>query len=193
MHCKPQTNAINNEELVISFPTHYHVMSVPFSVIVCFYRCTRKVCIHFQRAVALAHYRDSALICIYSRVFFEFILPFAIALLLRKKLIKIHSTILFTHFIFPYCLTKFRSMATSIYLVNMNFIFSSHMFLGGRFCSFSPCIEQVQRCCETLEQNGFDEIQTMEILQIEDYVKTKLINVLDLDFVKTKVIYSIQY
>lgn len=62
--------------------------------------------------------------------------------------------------------------------------------LGGRFCSFSPCIEQVQRCCETLEQNGFVEIQTMEILQVEDYVKTKLINVLDLDFLKIKVMLS---
>lgn len=59
---------------------------------------------------------------------------------------------------------------------------------GGRFCSFSPCIEQVQRCCEALQQNNFTEIQTMEILQIEEYVKTKVINVLDLEFVKTKVI-----
>lgn len=61
------------------------------------------------------------------------------------------------------------------------------LFSGGRFCSFSPCIEQVQRCCEALEQNNFVEIQTMEILQIEEYVKTKMINVLDLEFVKTKV------
>lgn len=31
----------------------------------------------------------------------------------------------------------------------------------------------------------------MEILQIEEYVKTKTINVLDLDFVKTKVFLSV--
>lgn len=29
----------------------------------------------------------------------------------------------------------------------------------------------------------------MEILQIEEYVKTKMINILDLEFVKTKVLY----
>lgn len=58
---------------------------------------------------------------------------------------------------------------------------------GGRFCSFSPCIEQSQRCCEALEQNGFVEIQSMEVLQLEEVVKVKNVAVLDLDFVKHKV------
>jgi tRNA (adenine57-N1/adenine58-N1)-methyltransferase len=33
-----------------------------------------------------------------------------------------------------------------------------------RFCSFSPCIEQVQRTCEDLRANGFTDIQTIEVL-----------------------------
>lgn len=35
---------------------------------------------------------------------------------------------------------------------------------GGRFCSFSPCIEQVQRTCEALDQTGFTDIVTLELL-----------------------------
>lgn len=57
---------------------------------------------------------------------------------------------------------------------------------GGRFCSFSPCIEQSQKCCETLEANGFIEIQSMEILQVEDIVKTKNIPIMDLEYLKHK-------
>lgn len=57
---------------------------------------------------------------------------------------------------------------------------------GGRFCSFSPCIEQSQRCCEELQANGFIEIQSMEILQVEDIVKTKNIPVMDLEYLKHK-------
>lgn len=60
-------------------------------------------------------------------------------------------------------------------------------FLGGRFCSFSPCIEQSQRCCIALQEQGFTEIQSYEILQQEDVVKTKTFPVMNLEFLKHKV------
>lgn len=35
---------------------------------------------------------------------------------------------------------------------------------GGKFCSFSPCMEQVQRTCEMLSENGFADIIILECL-----------------------------
>lgn len=57
---------------------------------------------------------------------------------------------------------------------------------GGRFCAFSPCIEQTQATCVQLEKSGFLEIQTMEIIQSELIVKDKYIPVLELDILKAK-------
>ncbi|MBN3283288.1 TRM61 methyltransferase, partial [Polyodon spathula] len=35
---------------------------------------------------------------------------------------------------------------------------------GGQMCSFSPCIEQVQRTCLAMHEFGFKEITTLEVL-----------------------------
>eukprot|EP00743_Colponemidia_sp_Colp-15_P005036 GILK01005423.1.p1 GENE.GILK01005423.1~~GILK01005423.1.p1 ORF type:complete len:333 (-),score=56.89 GILK01005423.1:151-1017(-) len=35
---------------------------------------------------------------------------------------------------------------------------------GGRLCSFSPCIEQVQRVCTALPEQGYEDIVTVEML-----------------------------
>lgn len=57
---------------------------------------------------------------------------------------------------------------------------------GGRFCSFSPCIEQVQRTCLALQDHGFQEISTMEVLQTEIKITRRTIPVRDLSFLKQK-------
>ncbi|CAG9793488.1 unnamed protein product [Diatraea saccharalis] len=57
---------------------------------------------------------------------------------------------------------------------------------GGRFCSFSPCIEQVQRSCIALQEHGFQDIVTMEVLQTELKVTRRTIPVRDLSFLRHK-------
>ncbi|XP_053132238.1 tRNA (adenine(58)-N(1))-methyltransferase catalytic subunit TRMT61A isoform X1 [Hemicordylus capensis] len=51
---------------------------------------------------------------------------------------------------------------------------------GGRICSFSPCIEQVQRTCLALEEQGFTEINTLEILLRVHNVRTISLQIPDL-------------
>ncbi|CAH0553479.1 unnamed protein product [Brassicogethes aeneus] len=57
---------------------------------------------------------------------------------------------------------------------------------GGRLCSFSPCIEQVQKSCLVLSKLGFQEIETIEVLQTQYNVQSRNLPVLNLDFVKTE-------
>ncbi|XP_038599974.1 tRNA (adenine(58)-N(1))-methyltransferase catalytic subunit TRMT61A [Tachyglossus aculeatus] len=51
---------------------------------------------------------------------------------------------------------------------------------GGRLCSFSPCIEQVQRTCRALAEHGFTEVHTLEILLQAYNVRTVNLPVPDL-------------
>ncbi|XP_066584316.1 tRNA (adenine(58)-N(1))-methyltransferase catalytic subunit TRMT61A [Prorops nasuta] len=55
---------------------------------------------------------------------------------------------------------------------------------GGKLCSFSPCIEQVQRTCKTLSEEGFVELQTYECLQRELNVVYRNLPLLDLECLK---------
>lgn len=57
---------------------------------------------------------------------------------------------------------------------------------GGRLCSFSPCIEQTQRACKALGELGFNEIQSIELLQTQYTVQHRPLSVINLDFLQTK-------
>lgn len=57
---------------------------------------------------------------------------------------------------------------------------------GGRICSFSPCVEQVQQTCHKLCSLGFIEISTMEVLIKEYQVEGRQISVMDLDNIKAE-------
>ena len=50
---------------------------------------------------------------------------------------------------------------------------------GGRLCSFSPCIEQVQKTCQELKTCGFTEISTMEVINREFQVRRITLPVFD--------------
>lgn len=51
----------------------------------------------------------------------------------------------------------------------------------GVFCSFSPCIEQVQRTCAALEEQGFFAVRTMECLLRHYEVRQEKLHALDDD------------
>ena len=68
------------------------------------------------------------------------------------------------------------------------------IFIGGKLCSFSPCIEQVQRTCEKLTSVGFVELKTFENLQTELQVHYKSIPILDFESLKEpEVRYGLYY
>lgn len=58
---------------------------------------------------------------------------------------------------------------------------------GGKLCSFSPCIEQVQRTCAKLIGGGYIELNTYECLQKEMNVQYKSLPILDFECLKYKV------
>ena len=53
---------------------------------------------------------------------------------------------------------------------------------GGRLCSFSPCIEQVQRSCSVIHDNGFTDVTTLECLQRVLDVRSVTVSVADLGY-----------
>jgi len=53
---------------------------------------------------------------------------------------------------------------------------------GGRLCSFSPCIEQVQQTCLQLKEDGFTEISTIECLLREFQVRKITLTEFDPEF-----------
>ena len=57
---------------------------------------------------------------------------------------------------------------------------------GGRVCSFSPCIEQVQRTCECLTQLGFTDVKTIECLSRTFDVRTINMTMPDLGYTTTE-------
>lgn len=52
---------------------------------------------------------------------------------------------------------------------------------GGRLCSFSPCVEQVQKCISAMEEHGFKEIVTLECLIREFQVRKIVLPAFDPD------------
>lgn len=59
---------------------------------------------------------------------------------------------------------------------------SSLKDIGGRLCSFSPCIEQVSRTCDILRASGLTEITTLECLNREFQVKFLQTNIVPVGY-----------
>jgi len=51
---------------------------------------------------------------------------------------------------------------------------------GGRLCSFSPCIEQVQKTCQSLRRHGCVRLETQECVQREFQVRRATMSTLHL-------------
>eukprot|EP00038_Savillea_parva_P008302 m.176067 g.176067 ORF g.176067 m.176067 type:complete len:316 (+) comp14104_c0_seq1:219-1166(+) len=60
--------------------------------------------------------------------------------------------------------------------------------VGGRICTFSPCIEQVQRTCTALREGGFVDLHTVSALQREYEVRSRSIPRANLSAPPTKVL-----
>lgn len=52
---------------------------------------------------------------------------------------------------------------------------------NGKICSFSPCIEQVQKTCNVLRINGFVDIRTFEVLSRDHLIRNHQFPPLDLN------------
>ncbi|KAK9300784.1 hypothetical protein QLX08_006647 [Tetragonisca angustula] len=63
----------------------------------------------------------------------------------------------------------------------IDYVVSTLKKSGGKLCSFSPCIEQVQRTCAKLISKGFIELNTYECLQREVHVQYKNLPILNLE------------
>ncbi|XP_050588668.1 tRNA (adenine(58)-N(1))-methyltransferase catalytic subunit TRMT61A [Bombus affinis] len=61
---------------------------------------------------------------------------------------------------------------------------------GGKLCSFSPCIEQVQRTCAKLVSKGFIELNTYECLQREVHVQYRNLRILNLEYLQCEDIHE---
>ncbi|XP_011502604.1 PREDICTED: tRNA (adenine(58)-N(1))-methyltransferase catalytic subunit TRMT61A [Ceratosolen solmsi marchali] len=70
--------------------------------------------------------------------------------------------------------------------LTIDFAIKSLKRKGGKLCSFSPCIEQVQRTCAKLSSMGFISIETYECLQRELTVQQKNLSVLNLAYLRDK-------
>lgn len=56
-------------------------------------------------------------------------------------------------------------------------------YTGGRLCSFSPCIEQVQRTCTVLrESRCFEDIETIELVHKPYKVRKTNLSIVNLGF-----------